>query len=116
MQQASQNIEDVFESLEKQPLDMNVVNDKLEAAVAQTEEVNEQAKKLLHQAYMAERVIQYGNRYRSKYPLVAAKLMEAENDFRSYKYEEALERASAAIEEVDPGAVNRIEDKEEVLV
>ncbi|MCP3025383.1 septation ring formation regulator EzrA [Halobacillus sp. A5] len=115
MQQASQHIDDVFESLEKQPLDMNEVNDKLESAVAQTEEVNEQAKKLLRQARTAERVIQYGNRYRSQYPMLAARLMEAENDFRSYRYEEALERASAAIEEVDPGALSRIENKEEAL-
>ncbi|MFC7061519.1 septation ring formation regulator EzrA [Halobacillus seohaensis] len=116
MQTASEDIEGVFESLEKQPLDMNEVNEKLENAVQQTEQVNEQAKTLLHQAYMAERIIQYGNRYRSKYPLIAARLMEAETDFRSYRYEEALERASSAVEEVDPGAMNRIEEKEEVPI
>ncbi|MFG6148260.1 septation ring formation regulator EzrA [Halobacillus sp. B23F22_1] len=116
MQQASQHIEDVFESLEKQPLDMNEVHEKLDAAVSQTEEVNEQAKQLLYQANLAERVIQYGNRYRSQYPLIAARLMEAENDFRAYRYEEALERASSAIEEIDPGALSKIENKEEVPV
>ncbi|MFC7320306.1 septation ring formation regulator EzrA [Halobacillus campisalis] len=116
MQSASEHIEEVFVSLEKQPLDMHEVHEKLEKAVHHTVHVNKQAKELLHQAEMAERMIQYGNRYRSKYPLIAARLMEAENDFRSYRYEEALERAASAVEEVDPGALSRIEEKREVPV
>ncbi|MCP3033523.1 septation ring formation regulator EzrA [Halobacillus sp. A1] len=116
MQAASEHIEEVFVSLEKQPLDMHEVHEKLEKAVHHTVHVNKQAKELLHQAEMAESMIQYGNRYRSKYPLIAARLMEAENDFRSYRYEEALERAASAVEEVDPGALSRIEEKREVPV
>ncbi|WP_173915832.1 septation ring formation regulator EzrA [Halobacillus sp. Marseille-Q1614] len=117
MQHASEHIDEVFLSLEKkQPLDMADVHQKLEEAMQHAELVNSQAKALLHQAHMAEKVIQYTNRYRSQYPLVAAKLMEAENDFRAYRYEEALERAAAALEEVEPGALSKLEEKEEVPI
>ncbi|WP_082233582.1 septation ring formation regulator EzrA [Halobacillus massiliensis] len=116
MQRASEHIDEVFLTLEKQPLNMVNVHQKLEEAMKHAELVNSQAKALLHQAYMSEKVIQYTNRYRSQYPLIAAKLLEAENDFRAYRYEEALEKAAAALEEVEPGGLSKLEEKEEVPI
>ncbi|UOQ94143.1 septation ring formation regulator EzrA [Halobacillus shinanisalinarum] len=116
MQKAGEDIDHVFQSLELQPLDMAQVNDKLEVAIEHTQAVNQDAGILIKKAHLVERLIQYGNRYRSKYPLLAAELLEAENDFRSYRYEEALEKASSAIKEVDPDAFSRIEEGEQVPV
>lgn len=70
----------------------------------------EQTEVMVDQARLTEQVIQYANRYRSKYPLLAAKLLEAENLFRSYEYEVALEQFAKALEEVEPGALKRIEE------
>ncbi|WP_010099199.1 septation ring formation regulator EzrA, partial [Ornithinibacillus scapharcae] len=50
--------------------------------------------------------------YRSKFPLLAARLAEAEGLFRSYNYEVALEQAASALEEVEPGALKRIEENQ----
>ena len=64
----------------------------------------------------AEKVIQYGNRYRSRYPAVAEALRTAEQYFMKYEYERALEVASSAIEKVEPGYLDKIEaGMEEVL-
>ena len=116
MKEASYKIDEVFQTLEKQPLDMSIVNEKLDEAILMTEKLSEDAEKVMETAHLAERVIQYGNRYRSKYPLIAAKLLEAEDQFRTYHYDEALKLATSAIKEVDPKALSKIDQEEEVLV
>ncbi|RWZ59763.1 septation ring formation regulator EzrA [Halobacillus fulvus] len=116
MKIASEKLDEVFQSLERQPLDMVSVNQKLEEAVQMTEELHAFAEQTMEKAERAERLIQYANRYRSQYPLVAAKLLEAESVFRSLDYDGALELASEALHDVDPKALSRIQDKENVLV
>ncbi|SFJ11604.1 septation ring formation regulator [Halobacillus dabanensis] len=116
MKEASSKIDEVFQTLEKQPLDMGIVNEKLDDAIIMTEKLSEDAEKVMEEAQLAERVIQYGNRYRSKYPILAAKLLEAEDQFRTYHYEEALKLATDALREVDPNALSKIDQEEEVLV
>ncbi|KGX89132.1 septation ring formation regulator EzrA [Pontibacillus litoralis] len=107
---------DVQQVIEEQPLNMEKVQVVLNKALNDTNEAQEQTDKLLDQANGAELVIQYGNRYRSKYPLLASKLDEAEEAFRMYKYDKALEIASQAIEEVEPGALSRIQDLHNIPV
>ncbi len=116
MREASNKVDEVFLSLEQQPLDMTEVQDRLDAAQQLTEKLHIDAKELLDKAYLAERLIQYGNRYRSQYPIIAARLLEAEKEFRSYHYDGAVELASSAIKEVDPKALARLEEEEEVFV
>ena len=67
--------------------------------------------------YVAEKVIQYGNRYRSNNAVVAESLQEAEELFHQFKYQQALETAAAAIEQVDPGSMKNLDaNLEEVLL
>jgi septation ring formation regulator len=63
---------------------------------------------LIENVMLAEKAIQYGNRYRSQYPSVAKGLSEAEKAFRHYDYQDALEQAAASIEGVDPEALKKI--------
>ncbi|TQS76288.1 septation ring formation regulator EzrA [Ornithinibacillus gellani] len=100
----------VLAALDKQPLDMAEVQQALRDGAASIEQLSEQTDMMLDQAYLTEQVIQYANRYRSKFPLLAAKLEESERLFRSYEYELSLEHAAKAIEEVEPGALKRIEE------
>lgn len=99
----------VIEALEKQPLDMAAVQQALTEAQSSLEQSAEQVEIMLDQAYLTEQVIQYANRYRSKNSELAAKLKEAERLFRACEYELSLENAAKAIEEVEPGALKRIE-------
>ncbi|MBA2173321.1 septation ring formation regulator EzrA [Halobacillus locisalis] len=115
MKEASDRIDDVFQCLDQQPLDMATVSRKLEESVELTEKLHERADQTMETAEFAERVIQYANRYRSQHPLLAAKLLEAEAEFRSYRYDSALKLAGNALNEVDPKAFSRIEEKEQVL-
>ncbi|SDN04391.1 septation ring formation regulator EzrA [Sediminibacillus halophilus] len=108
-EEAADRVDDVAGKLEKQPLDMGEVQHSLAEAEKAVSSMTEQTEMLLEQAHLVELVIQYANRYRSKYPLLAARLSEAENRFRSFEYEPALEEAVQALEEVEPGALKRLE-------
>ncbi len=109
LQAATEALSKVDEHLDCQPLDMVKVHESLDHAKKEATKAKEQTELLLDQAYMAEQVIQYANRYRSKDPFLAAKLADCEGAFRSYEYDVALEQASEALEKVEPGALKRIE-------
>ncbi|UYZ21076.1 septation ring formation regulator EzrA [Mesobacillus jeotgali] len=109
LEDANESIKQVNEKLEEKPLDIPVVQQYLEISVLTVEKLEASTEEIVETVMLAERVIQYGNRYRSRYPSVDRGLREAEEHFRNYDYREALEQAATSIEEVDPGALNRIE-------
>lgn len=98
-----------MEVLEAHPLDMAEVRTHLQQAEEISNATIEQIEHLLEQAYLAEVVIQYSNRYRSQYPILAAEMAEAEKLFREYQYEQALERAARALQDIEPKALERLE-------
>ncbi|WP_053367401.1 septation ring formation regulator EzrA [Bacillus sp. FJAT-27245] len=109
LEDGNESIKNVQHKLEEKPLDMDAVKQYLEIAELTIEKLAETTKEMVENVILAERVIQYGNRYRSKYPSVARGLSEAERLFRQYEYEAALEQAATSIEEIDPGALKKIE-------
>ncbi|CAH0209769.1 septation ring formation regulator EzrA [Peribacillus simplex] len=116
LQDAKECMDDVQGKLEEKPLEMAAVYIYLEKAVQQVNRVHEKANELIEHMYLAEKVIQFGNRYRSSHDMVAESLREAEAKFRSYEYQAALETAATAIEKVDPGSLQKIgANIEEVL-
>jgi septation ring formation regulator len=114
--EARESLDDVQNKLEEKPLDMASVQIYLEKAVSAVTGLHDHTKELIEHMFLAEKLIQYGNRYRSKYPAVADGLKDAEEKFRNYEYEVALETAASVIEKVDPGSLKKIEaNLEEVL-
>lgn len=107
---AESNLKAVSFKLAETPLDMYAVNNLLEEANIAVNKVYEQTKELVEKAVLVEHIIQYGNRYRSQYAILSAKLSEAEQVFRMYDYDLALEQAATAIEEIEPGALKKIEE------
>src|SRR5699024_5665873 len=106
----------VLQALEHQPLDITEVQKALDEAKKAIDSLIEQTDLVLEQAYLTEQVIQYAHKYRRKYPLLADKLSEAERLFRSYEYELSLEQAAKALEEIEPGALKRIEAFQKEMV
>jgi len=109
MEQAAAKNSLVIKSLDKQPLDINEVQEALENAKQAVEHATEEANFMLDQAHLTEQVIQYANRYRSRNAALAASLEESERLFRNFEYELALEKAAKAVEIVEPGSLKRIE-------
>lgn len=106
---ARKAIRETAESLDAKPLNMETVNRHLAEAESTVSGLEKSTKELLENVVLAEKVIQYGNRYRAKYKKVADGLQRAEDAFRSYNYQAALEEAATTVESVEPGALKKIE-------
>ncbi|TYS45364.1 septation ring formation regulator EzrA [Bacillus infantis] len=110
MEDTKESIQNVIDKLDEKPLDIPAVQQYLEIAVMTVDKAADSTAEMIETVQLAEKVIQYGNRYRSKYPSIAKALREAEDSFRNYNYKEALEQAASSIEEIEPGALKRIEE------
>jgi len=109
LEEAEEHIYLVMQSLQEVPLNMKLVHSYLAKADKGIHEVHEKAKEMLENVLLIERIIQYGNRYRASHPHMNQRLLEAEAAFRQLRYAKALEEAATAVEEVEPGAMKRIE-------
>lgn len=109
MSESNVSLSQVMARLEDKPLNMSAVNQSLKEALDLVTKTFETTEEMIEQVYLAEKVIQYGNRYRSKNYKIASSLIEAELSFRNYDYALALEQAATAIEDIDPGALKKIE-------
>lgn len=108
LSEAKEALDDVKVKLEEKPLDMAAVQIFLEKAVSSVEEFSKLTKELIEQMLLTEKVIQYTNRYRSRYPNVQSALQEAEVKFRRFEYGAALEEAAAVLENIEPGSLKEM--------
>lgn len=109
LEEAEEHIYIVMKGLQETPLNMNVVRTSLQSAEKCIKEVNEYAREMVENVVLVERIIQYGNRYRATNPKMHARLLEAEEAFHEYRYAKALEYAATAVEDVEQGAMKRIQ-------
>lgn len=116
LEEADEQLYIVSQSLQEVPLNMNLVHTYLEDAEKAVADVTEKVEELLENVMLIEWIIQYGNRYRASHPETHARLLEAEESFRQFRYVKALEEAATAVEDVEPGAMKKIEElvKEQV--
>ncbi|HZH60971.1 MAG TPA: septation ring formation regulator EzrA, partial [Metabacillus sp.] len=110
IEQGKRDVQKATMKLEEIPLNMMMVTELLKSAVETVESLKEFADELIEQVYLFEQVIQYGNRYRSRQPQLANRFVEAEKLFREHLYKEALDAAAAAIEQVEPGSMGKIQN------
>jgi len=104
----NESIQNVKYQLEVKPLNISALNQYLEIAVLTVDKLTNSTIELLENVMLAEKAIQYGNRYKTQYPAVAKGLSEAEIAFRHYEYQEALEQAAATLDIIDPDALKKI--------
>jgi septation ring formation regulator len=97
--------------LEQVPLEMGRVNVLVEEALACVEENESKMREIVESAQLAERVIQFANRYRNRSEKARIGLIQAEEMFREYEYEEAIECAYQAVKEYDPSIVERVSEQ-----
>ncbi|PAE41892.1 septation ring formation regulator EzrA [Bacillus sp. 7884-1] len=104
----NESIQNVRLQLQEKPLNISALNQYLEIAVLTVDKLSNTTVELIENVLLAEKAIQYGNRYRSQYPSVAKGLNDAELAFRHFEYQEALEQAATSLESIDPGALKKI--------
>ena len=108
MEEAETSLLAANERMDQVPLVIEDVNSSMEEALESVNDMHGLITFTIEQALVAERVIQYGNRFRSSFAFINEELMKAEELFRLYEYEEALQTAYKAIEQVDPDVVDKI--------
>ncbi|SDX58696.1 septation ring formation regulator EzrA [Salimicrobium album] len=109
-------VDEAFGTLEEVPLEMDRVHEKIDEAEDALQVAHERSREIMELSRLTERLIQYGNKYRTSRPLVAAELTEAEKEFRMTEYSRAFERTSKVLEKIEPGVVDRFREQEEVTV
>ncbi|WP_096202666.1 septation ring formation regulator EzrA [Bacillus sp. FJAT-45350] len=106
--QGEQKLVEAAEKIEEIPLEMVVVNEKVEEAKEHVNTSNQLIFDTIEKADLAERLIQYGNRYRSRSERVMEQLGEAEQCFRNFYYEDAIEIAISTIEKYEPNVIEKL--------
>ncbi|WP_232718744.1 septation ring formation regulator EzrA [Bacillus sp. FJAT-45037] len=93
------------------PLEMGRVNVLVEESLALIHENEQLIEHTVESAQLAERVIQYANRYRNRSEKAKAGMIEAEELFRAFEYDEAIECARYAVHEYDSSLVERVSEQ-----
>ncbi|TXO06474.1 septation ring formation regulator EzrA, partial [Staphylococcus aureus] len=102
-------VRDVNEQFSERPIHVKQLKDKVSKIVIQMNTFEDEANDVLVNAVYAEKLIQYGNRYRKDYSNVDKSLNEAERLFKNNRYKRAIEIAEQALESVEPGVTKHIE-------
>ncbi|HCZ7149794.1 TPA: septation ring formation regulator EzrA [Staphylococcus aureus] len=104
-------VRDVNEQFSERPIHVKQLKDKMSKIVIQMNTFEDEANDVLVNAVYAEKLIQYGNRYRKDYSNVDKSLNEAERLFKNNRYKRAIEIAEQALESVEPGVTKHIEEE-----
>ncbi|HDC5624825.1 TPA: septation ring formation regulator EzrA [Staphylococcus aureus] len=104
-------VRDVNEQFSERPIHVKHLKDKVSKIVIQMNTFEDEANDVLVNAVYAEKLIQYGNRYRKDYSNVDKSLNEAERLFKNNRYKRAIEIAEQALESVEPGVTKHIEEE-----
>ncbi|GBY11605.1 septation ring formation regulator EzrA [Staphylococcus aureus] len=104
-------VRDVNEQFSERPIHVKQLKDKVSKIAIQMNTFEDEANDVLVNAVYAEKLIQYGNRYRKDYSNVDKSLNEAERLFKNNRYKRAIEIAEQALESVEPGVTKHIEEE-----
>ena len=108
LEDAEEKVKEVEDKLNEAPLDIPAINYALKQALGAVESCLKYTEEMIETALLSEKLIQYGNRYKSSDMELAKMLYEAEEAFRRFHYAEALEIAARAIEPIDPEALKKV--------
>lgn len=107
LSEATEAINEMIRELEKKPLNIEVLNTRVDTARDLTLKLYKTTNETVKTASMSEHAIVYGNRYRTN-PRVNAGLTKAESLFYTGCFKASLEDAINAINIVEPGIHERL--------
>jgi len=115
LSEATEAINEMVKELETRPLNVEVLNTRVDTARDLTLKLYKTTNETVKTASMSEHAIVYGNRYRSTNPRVDSGLKKAEELFFKGNFKASLEDAINAINIVEPGIHERLlkESKDE---
>ncbi len=107
---SEQKLKEASLQLEQVPLELGRIAVLVNEAEEAVQGNHKAIKEVIETAELAERVIQFGNRYRSRSEETHLGLKEAEQLFRHCEYDAALERAISVIQVYEPNVLDRVSE------
>ncbi|KRL80514.1 septation ring formation regulator EzrA [Ligilactobacillus equi] len=102
----------LMEEMNHVKIDMSVITTQMLETENEMRTFQKERKEMYQAAVMAENLIQYGNRYRDRYPHVKEASQRATELFtRDFEYVQAVDVMAEALEKVEPGLFERIATK-----
>jgi len=110
LEEANEAIGEVINELEKKPIEIKVLNTRVDTARDLVLKLYNTTRELIKNAKMAEASIVYGNRYRSFYKEIDKGLNTAEKEFYNGNYKMSLDTSTKAIGLVDKDITTKLEE------
>lgn len=104
-------VREVNKKFSVRPIHVKQLKDKVAKVVLQMNKFEDEATDVLVNAVYAEKLIEYGNRYRKDNSGVDKSLNEAERLFKNNRYKRSIEISEQALESVEPGVTKHIESQ-----
>lgn len=101
LKEAGAAIREIIRELDKKPIVIKILNIRVDTARDLVFKIYNKTNELIKNASMAEKIIVYGNRYRSSYSDVDVSLDKAENLFRKGLYKESYNISLEALGKID---------------
>ncbi|MFC6176003.1 septation ring formation regulator EzrA [Companilactobacillus huachuanensis] len=104
-------INKLYDELDADQINMEDISKQVIVTQEDLENLVEKTKKLKYNVQLAEKLLQYANRYDNKNPEFTDQLMRARSMFDDdYNYNDAVDVISKALEDVEAGSVARIKE------
>lgn len=104
-------VREVNKKFSVRPIHVKQLKDKVSKVVLQMNKFEDEATDVLVNAVYAEKLIEYGNRYRKDSSNIDKSLNEAERLFKNNRYKRSIEISEQALESVEPGITKQIESQ-----
>ncbi|WP_251519859.1 MULTISPECIES: septation ring formation regulator EzrA [Staphylococcus] len=104
-------VREINDKFSVRPIHVKQLKDKVSKVVLQMNKFEDEATDVLVNAVYAEKLIEYGNRYRKDNTNVDKSLNEAERLFKNNRYKRSIEISEQALESVEPGVTKHIEQQ-----
>ena len=101
LKEAGAAIREIIRELDKKPIVIKILNIRVDTARDLVFKIYNKTNELIKNASMAEKIIVYGNHYRSSYSDVDVSLDKAENLFRKGLYKESYNISLEALGKID---------------
>lgn len=108
LKEAQDAIREVMKELDKKPIVIKILNIRVDTARDLVFKIYNKTNDMVKSVKMSEKIIIYGNRYRSEYPAINEALDKATSLFYKGQYKLSFELAAEAILKIDSDAIEKL--------
>ena len=109
LEEANEALREIARELDKKPIVIKILNIRVDTARDLVFKIHNKTNDLIKSVIFSERLIVYGNRYRSSYPEIDRMLENASELFSKGQYKKALDLLIKELKKVDANVLERLE-------